>query len=48
VIVTLVGVVGAVLIWWGCRNTRLAFLFERPDAFWIAPRKPVAKLQAAE
>jgi uncharacterized membrane protein YcfT len=47
-IVTIVGVVGAVLIWWACRSTRLAFLFERPDAFWIAPRKPARVLQAAE
>ena len=47
-IVTTLGVVGAVLIWWACRNTRLKFLFERPDAFWIAPRKPAAKLQPAE
>jgi uncharacterized membrane protein YcfT len=47
-IVTTVGVTGAVLIWWTCRNTRLNFLFERPDAFWIAPRKRAAALQAAE
>jgi len=47
-IVTLIGVVGSVLIWWACRNTRLGFLFERPDAFWIAPRKLAPKLQAAE
>jgi hypothetical protein len=24
------------------------FLFERPAAFWIAPKKPRATLQAAE
>ncbi|WP_438276087.1 acyltransferase family protein [Nitrobacter sp.] len=47
-IVTIAGVVGAVLIWWACRNTRANFLFERPDAFWIAPRKRPAALQAAE
>jgi len=47
-IVTIVGVVGAVLIWWACRNTRLNFLFERPDAFWIAPKKRAVALQAAE
>jgi uncharacterized membrane protein YcfT len=47
-IVTIVGVIGAVLIWWACRNTRLNFLFERPDAFWIAPKKRAAALQAAE
>ncbi len=48
VIVTIAGVIGSVLIWWSCRGTRLAFLFERPDAFWIAPRKPAVRLQAAE
>ena len=47
-IVTIVGVIGAVLIWWACRNTRLSFLFERPDAFWIAPKKRAAAIQAAE
>jgi uncharacterized membrane protein YcfT len=47
-IVTIVGVIGAVLIWWACRNTRANFLFERPDAFWIAPKKRPAALQAAE
>ena len=47
-IVTVAGVIGAVLIWWACRNTRANFLFERPDAFWIAPRKRPAALQAAE
>jgi hypothetical protein len=47
-IVTVAGVIGAILIWWACRNTRANFLFERPDAFWIAPRKRAAALQAAE
>jgi uncharacterized membrane protein YcfT len=47
-IVTIVGVIGAVLIWWACRNTRANFLFERPDAFWIAPKKRAAAIQAAE
>jgi uncharacterized membrane protein YcfT len=47
VIVTTVGVVGSILMWWACRGTRLNFLYERPDAFWIAPKQqPV--LQAAE
>jgi len=46
--VTVIGVLGAVAIWWACRATRLNFLFERPDAFWIAPRKPAARLQPAE
>ncbi|MCO5132725.1 MAG: acyltransferase family protein [Xanthobacteraceae bacterium] len=47
-VVTLIGVTGAVAIWWACRNTRLNFLFERPDAFWIAPRNPAPRLQPAE
>ncbi len=46
-IVTIAGVAGAVLIWWACRNTRANFLFERPDAFWIAPKKPARTVQAA-
>ena len=41
-IVTTVGVIGALAIWWAVRGTALKFLFERPDAFWIAPRAPVA------
>ncbi len=47
-IVTIVGVVGSVLIWWACRNSRLNFLFERPDAFWLVPRKARPALQPAE
>ncbi|MBN9599080.1 MAG: acyltransferase family protein [Afipia sp.] len=47
-IVTAVGVIGALLIWWSVRNTRFNFLFERPDAFWIAPRKLRPALQPAE
>ncbi|RTL53665.1 MAG: acyltransferase [Bradyrhizobiaceae bacterium] len=47
-IVTVMAVFGALLIWWGTRNTRLKFLFERPDMFWIAPKKPRAVLQPAE
>jgi len=48
-IVTVVGVIGALLIWWAARYARLNFLFERPDAFWIAPKKPRRPtLQAAE
>jgi uncharacterized membrane protein YcfT len=46
-IVTTVGVVGALAIWWAVRGTPAKFLFERPDRFWIAPR-PRAALQAAE
>jgi uncharacterized membrane protein YcfT len=47
-IVTIVGVVGALLIWRLALAAHLNFLFERPDAFWIAPRKPAAALQPAE
>ena len=28
--------------------TKANFLFERPDAFWIAPKKAGVRLQAAE
>jgi uncharacterized membrane protein YcfT len=48
VLVTASGVIGALIIWWATRNSRARFLFERPDAFWIAPRKARARLQAAE
>jgi uncharacterized membrane protein YcfT len=47
-LVTTAGVVGALAIWWPTRGTRANFLFERPAAFWIAPRKVHAGLQAAE
>lgn len=48
VIVTAVGVAGALLIWRAALWAHADFLFERPDAFWIAPRKAAPKLQAAE
>jgi uncharacterized membrane protein YcfT len=47
-IVTIVGVVGALAIWWAALAVKANFLFERPDAFWIAPRKPARVLQPAE
>jgi uncharacterized membrane protein YcfT len=47
-IVTTVGVVGALLIWRAALALHANFLFERPQAFWIAPRKAVPVLQAAE
>jgi uncharacterized membrane protein YcfT len=47
-IVTLVGVAGALLIWRAALAVHANFLFERPDAFWIAPRKAGRALQAAE
>jgi len=48
VIVTVAGVAGALLIWRAALWAHANFLFERPDAFWIAPRKAAPKLQAAE
>ena len=47
-IVTIAGVVGALAIWRAALAVHANFLFERPEAFWIAPRKPGAVLQAAE
>jgi len=46
-IVTAVGVICALLWFWAVRSTFLRFLFERPDRFWIAPRKRLV-LQPAE
>jgi hypothetical protein len=37
--VTVAGVIGSLAIFWTVRNTTLRFLFERPDLFWIAPKK---------
>jgi uncharacterized membrane protein YcfT len=47
-IVTVAGVAGALLIWRAALAVHANFLFERPAAFWIAPKKPGAVLQAAE
>jgi uncharacterized membrane protein YcfT len=47
-IVTIVGVAGALVIWRVALATGANFLFERPAAFWIAPKKPRKALQAAE
>ena len=47
-VVTIVGVVGALLLWRVALAVGANFLFERPAAFWIAPKKPHATLQAAE
>jgi uncharacterized membrane protein YcfT len=47
-LVTIAGVVGALLIWCVALAAGANFLFERPAAFWIAPKKPYATLQAAE
>ena len=47
-IVTAVGVMGSLIIWWTTRGTWLNFLFERPAAFWIAPKQMRPSLQPAE
>jgi uncharacterized membrane protein YcfT len=47
-IVTIVGVLGALAIWRIALAAGANFLFERPAAFWIAPKKPRTTLQAAE
>jgi len=46
-IVTFVGVIGSLAWFWAVRRTFLRFLFERPDRFWIAPKKQLV-LQPAE
>jgi uncharacterized membrane protein YcfT len=46
-IVTAAGVIGPLMIYWAVRNTALRFLFERPERFWLAPRRRMA-LQPAE
>ena len=47
-IVTIAGVLGALAIWRTALAVRADFLFVRPDAFWIAPKKVAPRLQAAE
>ncbi|HEY3891139.1 MAG TPA: acyltransferase family protein [Bradyrhizobium sp.] len=47
-LVTIVGVLGALAIWRMALAVGANFLFERPAAFWIAPQKPRPALQAAE
>jgi uncharacterized membrane protein YcfT len=47
-IVTVAGVVGALALWRIALAAGATFLFVRPAAFWIAPAKPRAALQAAE
>ena len=46
--VTIIGVLGALAIWRIALALGANFLFERPAAFWIAPKKARAVLQAAE
>jgi uncharacterized membrane protein YcfT len=47
-VVTVAGVVGALAIWRAALALHANFLFERREAFWIAPRKSRATLQPAE
>ncbi|MGW1419249.1 acyltransferase family protein [Bradyrhizobium manausense] len=47
-IVTIVGVIGSLAIWQAALRLQADFLFERPDAFWIAPKKAGPVLQPAE
>jgi uncharacterized membrane protein YcfT len=47
-IVTLAALFGALAIWQLALKTGANFLLERPDAFWIAPKKARTALQAAE
>ncbi|MFT4275610.1 MAG: acyltransferase family protein [Rhodopseudomonas sp.] len=48
ILVNIAGVIGALIIWKLAMKSGATFLFERPDAFWIAPRKNATRLQAAE
>jgi uncharacterized membrane protein YcfT len=48
VTVTLCALFGALAIWQLALKAGANFLFERPDAFWIAPKKTSPALQAAE
>src|ERR1700733_13497441 len=47
-VVTLVALFGALAIWQAAIRFGANFLFERPDAFWIAPKKAAPALQPAE
>jgi len=38
-LVTLAGVIGALAWFWAVRPTFLRFLFERPQRFWLVPKK---------
>ena len=42
-LVTVAGVVGALALWRAALAAGANFLFERPEAFWIAPKKPPAR-----
>lgn len=46
-IVTAVGVLGSLCLFWAVRETPVRFLFERPSPLWLAPPRRIA-LQPAE
>jgi uncharacterized membrane protein YcfT len=46
-VVTLTGILGALVLFWAVRGTPLRVLFERPQALWLVP-KPKLALQLAE
>ena len=51
VIVTAVGVIGSLALFWAVRGNWAKFLFERPAQFWLVPKpapKPKLTLQPAE
>ena len=48
VVITAIGVIGALCLWWAVRGTPLKFLFERPAMFWLTQKPRAAQLQAAE
>src|SRR5262245_22587741 len=41
-LVTLAGVLGALMLFWAARAVRLTFLFERPAPFRLAPKGKIA------
>ena len=49
-LVTVAGVLGALVMFWAARAAHLTFLFERPERFWLTPKegpKPKLALQPA-
>jgi uncharacterized membrane protein YcfT len=46
-LITLVGIIGALALFWMVRGTWARFLFERPALFWLTP-KPRIAMQPAE
>ncbi len=46
IIITAAGVLCALGLYWLTRNTPLRFLFERPQAFWLAPKQRAVLLPA--